>query len=159
MSRDKGVFWSRACPNPFPDVRLQKTRYSSSSSDFYLILLSYRNNIVRSAAVIFPLKITLDVNNVFIFLRRRSPPRFVSVGRWWRTVQTPSVPPPVCTSFSCLRFSRGCCCWRYLIRSSRVVRGGGVNDNVVVFFSLHILWFILWIDPSVILLFIKNARV
>lgn len=29
--------------------------------------MSYRNNIVRSAAVIFPLKITRDVNNVFIF--------------------------------------------------------------------------------------------
>lgn len=115
-SRDKGVFRSRACPNPFPDVRPQKTRYSSPSQDFYLIilLLSYRNNIVvRSAAVIFPLKITRDVNNVFIFfffLRRRSPPPVVFVGRWWRTVQTPSVPPPVCTSFSCLRFSRGCCC-------------------------------------------------
>jgi len=67
MFRDKGVFWSRACPNPFPDVRLQNMRYSSSSDFYLIILLSYRNNIVRSAAVIFPLKITRDVNNVFIF--------------------------------------------------------------------------------------------
>lgn len=37
---ERGVFSSRACPNPFPDVRLPKKRYCSSpSTDFNRTIL------------------------------------------------------------------------------------------------------------------------